>query len=470
MLLDFSDVLQVNVYTLGSTFLKLCRTLNIRVPIIDPSLYIFRFAHKLEFGEKTHDVAMTALRLVARMKRDWMQVGRRPAGICGAGLLIAARMFGFSRTQKEIINIVRICDVTLRKRLDEFEDTPSGGLTPHEFQTIDLEEECDPPSFVQARKRARLKASSQQHALPTSAGRDAAAGLRLLTAAGEEAIEAEMRRVLDSDEFRRMDTDAAGATGQSSQALLAAQHAAVLRPPNRGSIAAPASHQDDADNLSDAEDSEVEEMILTADEAQIKAQIWNEMNREYIEEQAEKERLEAVAKEEGTSRAPVERKRKKRRSDRKPADPAENPQQAIRQMLASRKMSKKINYAVLEGLGEGGQEGVLGDGDGDKPPSTNVEDARARAFSRAATPLSMFAPRLDSRIHPDGGEHVRFGKEEVDDSRGAVYEGGDGGNGDGDGADSVHATEECPEDEENLAAVLGYSVNDALQDDDYDDD
>eukprot|EP01137_Pigoraptor_chileana_P034806 Opistho-2@27900 len=49
MLLDFSDVLQVNVYTLGSTFLKLCRTLNIRVPIIDPSLYIFRFAHKLEF-------------------------------------------------------------------------------------------------------------------------------------------------------------------------------------------------------------------------------------------------------------------------------------------------------------------------------------------------------------------------------------------------------------------------------------
>jgi len=39
----------------------------------------------LEFGEKTHEVAMTALRLVQRMKRDWMAQGRRPSGLCGAG-------------------------------------------------------------------------------------------------------------------------------------------------------------------------------------------------------------------------------------------------------------------------------------------------------------------------------------------------------------------------------------------------
>ncbi len=64
--------------------MKFSRLLNLKLPIIDPSLYIHRFASKLEFGDKTHTVAMTALRLVARMKRDWMQVGRRPAGICGA--------------------------------------------------------------------------------------------------------------------------------------------------------------------------------------------------------------------------------------------------------------------------------------------------------------------------------------------------------------------------------------------------
>lgn len=52
---------------------------------VDPCLYIPRFAHMLEFGEKTHEVSMTALRLLQRMKRDWMHTGRRPSGLCGAG-------------------------------------------------------------------------------------------------------------------------------------------------------------------------------------------------------------------------------------------------------------------------------------------------------------------------------------------------------------------------------------------------
>lgn len=44
-----------------------------------------RFANKLEFGEKTHEVSMTAQRLVQRMKKDFIHSGRRPSGLCGAG-------------------------------------------------------------------------------------------------------------------------------------------------------------------------------------------------------------------------------------------------------------------------------------------------------------------------------------------------------------------------------------------------
>ncbi|KAI4905012.1 hypothetical protein NFI96_003637 [Prochilodus magdalenae] len=58
----------------------------------DPCLYIPRFAHMLEFGEKSHEVSMTALRLVQRMKRDWMHTGRRPSGLCGAELDGPARV------------------------------------------------------------------------------------------------------------------------------------------------------------------------------------------------------------------------------------------------------------------------------------------------------------------------------------------------------------------------------------------
>lgn len=116
MLIDFSDVLSTSVFALGNTFLKLVKELNLKLPMIDPSLYISRFAAMLEFGNKTHVVANDALRLVQRMSRDWIHTGRRPAGICGACLLIAARMHNFKRTIKEVIHVVKMAEITIRKR------------------------------------------------------------------------------------------------------------------------------------------------------------------------------------------------------------------------------------------------------------------------------------------------------------------------------------------------------------------
>ncbi|XP_068198534.1 transcription factor IIIB 90 kDa subunit-like isoform X2 [Antennarius striatus] len=162
MLLDLSDLLQVNVYILGKTFLLLARELCINAPAIDPCLYIPRFAHMLEFGGKTHEVSMTALRLVQRMKRDWMHTGRRPSGLCGAALLVAARMHKFRRTVKDVISVVKVCQTTLRKRLTEFEDTPTSQLTIDEFMRVDLEQECDPPSFIAAQHKAKMQQLEQQ--------------------------------------------------------------------------------------------------------------------------------------------------------------------------------------------------------------------------------------------------------------------------------------------------------------------
>ncbi|XP_077420662.1 BRF1 general transcription factor IIIB subunit a isoform X2 [Vanacampus margaritifer] len=158
MLLDLSDIVQVNVYTLGKTFLALSRDLCINASAIDPCLYIPRFAQQLDFGDKNHEVSMTALRLVQRMKRDWMHTGRRPSGLCGAALLVAARMHDFRRTPKEIVNVVKVCDSTLKKRLAEFSDTPTGLLTVEEFMNVDLDQECNPPCFT----AGLLKKKAQQ--------------------------------------------------------------------------------------------------------------------------------------------------------------------------------------------------------------------------------------------------------------------------------------------------------------------
>lgn len=76
LLIDFSDVLQANVYTLGKCFLQLTRLLNLKLDVVDPSLYIHRFATRLDLGEKMSAVSTTALRIVTRMKKDWINTGQ----------------------------------------------------------------------------------------------------------------------------------------------------------------------------------------------------------------------------------------------------------------------------------------------------------------------------------------------------------------------------------------------------------
>ena len=160
MLIDFSDLLDIDVYELGRAYLKLSQALHITIPALDPCLYVMRFAHKLDFGEMTHEVSMTALRLVSRMKKDWMHYGRRPSGLCGAALLIASRLHAFNRSVSEVIKVVKVHESTLRKRLNEFGETPVSQLSLDEFMASDLDamtEEQDPPSFKAARERDRKR-------------------------------------------------------------------------------------------------------------------------------------------------------------------------------------------------------------------------------------------------------------------------------------------------------------------------
>ena len=160
MLLDLCDIVHDDacyISSLGKLAMKFAYLLCIKLPEIDPGLFIPRFAQKLDFGDKTQEVTLTALRLVQRMNRDWMATGRRPSGLCGAALLVSARMYDFERSLDDIVKVVKIGKTTLRKRMLEFEDTPTSNLTVDEFHTIDLEEEHDPPAYTRSRKFAKIK-------------------------------------------------------------------------------------------------------------------------------------------------------------------------------------------------------------------------------------------------------------------------------------------------------------------------
>lgn len=69
MLLDLSDVSQVNVYELGRTYLKLTAALCITIPAIDPSLYIIRFAQHLNLG-----IFLLIIYFILNFKRMYFQV------------------------------------------------------------------------------------------------------------------------------------------------------------------------------------------------------------------------------------------------------------------------------------------------------------------------------------------------------------------------------------------------------------
>ena len=121
--------------------------------MVDPGLYMARFADKLDFGADTGRIVQHANRVAQRMSRDWISTGRRPSGICAASLYIAARLNNYNRTIREIVLVVKICEGTLRQRLKEFSKTQSGQLSTTDFQTIMLDTAENPPSFNTNQKR-----------------------------------------------------------------------------------------------------------------------------------------------------------------------------------------------------------------------------------------------------------------------------------------------------------------------------
>ncbi|KAI1382967.1 uncharacterized protein F4822DRAFT_421722 [Hypoxylon trugodes] len=154
MLIDFAELVHVNVYELGHIFKDLNSIYsfqNNNVRTIIPEDLIYRFCSKLDFGDFTNKVAADATRLCQRMGRDWMVMGRRPSGICGACILMAARMWNFRRTVREVVYVVKVTTHTIEQRLDEFKVTESSELSIEDFLNQEfLESRHDPPAFYKA--------------------------------------------------------------------------------------------------------------------------------------------------------------------------------------------------------------------------------------------------------------------------------------------------------------------------------
>ncbi|KAI9831559.1 MAG: hypothetical protein M1819_004789 [Sarea resinae] len=452
MLMDFADVIHVNVFKLGQIYKALLKDLEYKqvdVNAVEPEDLVYRFARKLEFGNMTMKVAQDATRIVQRMNRDWMVTGRRPAGICGACLILAARMNNFRRTVREVVYVVKVTDLTINKRLEEFKVTASSGLTVNEFRTIDLEKRHDPPAFYEQRvgkskKRKRqenredsappandqsereqsreptagtagqeplpvrrdadgfaipsipidpsllaatstalteLNASSKENTPEETTpdpentsedqpapkkqkrGRPRASSPRAqpppITAADiavENELESEISNLL-SDPTTQEHAAAYSASLTRAAALAASQRQSQSQTSAGGARAKDGPVPDTEVIPEDefADDPEVANCLLSPAEIAIKERIWVHENRDYLRAQQAKmlrQRREEAEGGEGAGKKVVKRrKRKGRMGDMSRADSAAStPVEAMKSMLQRRAYSKKINYAVLDGL------------------------------------------------------------------------------------------------------------------------
>lgn len=421
---------------LGSTYLKLVKMCgqSQAIPAIDPSLYITRFTQLLDFGDETQKVAQDAVRLVQRFDRDWMNTGRRPAGICGACCLLAARMNNFRRSVAEIVQVVKIADITIKKRLNEFKKTPTGDLTVQDFRSVWLDEAANPPAYEASLKKdkaAKRKAGKKRKRAededdPEEHEEGEALDDEDLDAIDEFAkdVETQPEQLLDGVPLTDLGITAGDvdpdqelhATSKSKKGkgkAKAKQPTPEPRDPEDerlerdivdpaitdeieeytqskigGRLLGEAEEQQrkraefaEENRLDNLDEEELDAFILTEEEAKEKERLWMEMNKEYLEHIAGEYRISFVLLQEPDILLPAKQRaaegedgvRKKprvvstnrlrlcdranlyiQRKRTKPRD-ASNPSgatatEAATELLKKKKVSRKLNYAVLDGL------------------------------------------------------------------------------------------------------------------------
>ncbi|KFG60641.1 transcription initiation factor TFIIIB, partial [Toxoplasma gondii RUB] len=217
LLIDFCDVLRTNVRALGQVFMKLLRVLHLQVPHVDPSLFLERFACQMQLGDKTHTVAQTGVRLIQAMNRDWISTGRRPMGLCGAALLIAARYHNFQMNAEDIAHIVRVSGPTVNRRLQEFKQTATAQLAVADFESTDLlslPSQAQPPCRIKAyRRKLKLMQKKEEETLALT---DSPAVPALPSTVPEEK-KARMRSEEESDEPAEANGAEQGENGESNR-------------------------------------------------------------------------------------------------------------------------------------------------------------------------------------------------------------------------------------------------------------
>ncbi|XP_024172838.1 transcription factor IIIB 90 kDa subunit isoform X2 [Rosa chinensis] len=354
LLIEFSNLLKIDVYTLGS------------LP-----------------GGRDKGVIQTAVRIMTSMKRNWMQTGRKPSGLCGAALYISAISHGLKCSKSDFVRIAHVCDATLTKRLSEFENTDSGSLTIEEFhlKESELDELYEQPNrTVKTDSRDDILCEHKDNGKPFALGlckfcyddfvtisgglhgesnppafQRAEIERRKKESAQENASDSDVDilpcQSLDNSQQSNFERELNGSRASENGRLHSME--SVGAPTVDTAVHVGNESCDESDNLSDIDDVEVDEYLLDEEGKHNKTIIWEALNREYIEEQAAKAARGTECPE---SQAAAAKKRKERQlaraEEEKNFTPAQTAAEAAYRTLTKKRLSSKINFDVLEDMFE----------------------------------------------------------------------------------------------------------------------
>ncbi|URE12119.1 hypothetical protein MUK42_24699 [Musa troglodytarum] len=292
------------------------------------------------------------------------------------------------------VSVVHVCEATLTKRLIEFENTESGSLTIEEFlaraDELNAESESD-----QLPKAGKVLCKHKDSEVPHFAhGLCRKCYDKFIKISGGLQGGAEPPAFQQAERQRMFRPIPPGTGGMYRSNRIPdkengsakfpdidqAEGKTTNEPESAGDKSLDSEQQDlddtaddETENFSDIDDVEVDGYLHNEEEKELKKIIWEEMNKEYLEEQAAKEAAAAAAKEayeanfaDGTedvlaakelaeataaALAKSRKERKKRRAEEsKNAAPAQTPLEATRQMLKKKTFSSKVNYEALEAL------------------------------------------------------------------------------------------------------------------------
>ncbi|GAB6101490.1 transcription initiation factor IIB [Thermococcus atlanticus] len=118
---EITEISRVDKKEIGRSFRFIARNLNLtpKKLFVKPTDYVNKFADELGLSEK---VRRKAVELLDEAYNKGLTSGKSPAGLVAAALYIAGLLEGEKRTQREVAEVARVTEVTVRNRYKELVD------------------------------------------------------------------------------------------------------------------------------------------------------------------------------------------------------------------------------------------------------------------------------------------------------------------------------------------------------------